>query len=138
MNHNLSTKDYGYCETCETFYDLWKFDYSVESAGHGSCMTREITADELKKCIEQCEEPIAHCKECGFLLDETPDTTLGSIGYCGFCQKEYLPEEAKWENCFGECLGPKDLICKGCDYLTKVGGDLTCSNDGPCVKKNVS
>ncbi|MFA5152111.1 MAG: hypothetical protein WC554_06115 [Clostridia bacterium] len=135
-SHNLSEKDFGYCETCKTFYDLWKFDFSVENAGHGACVTRAITPEELPACIKGCEEPVAHCKECGAVLNDTPDETLGHIYYCGFCQKEYLPDEIRWENCFGECLSPQDQRCQGCDYLGKVfGGTLVCAKDGPCTRK---
>lgn len=132
--HNLSTKDYAYCEDCKCLFDLWKYDYSLKDAGHEGCKVREITAEELPECIASCEEPIAHCKECGAILDDTPDDTLGHIFYCGLCQKEYTPDEARWENCFGECPGPKDLLCQGCEHLTKVGGDINCSKEGKCVK----
>ena len=135
--HNLSVKDFVYCETCGCFVNLWKFDYNMEEAGHGDgCQTREVTEDELKKLITDCETPHAVCPKCGAIMDVTPDNVLGEILYCGFCQKEFTPDEARWENDFGECPGPKDLICVGCDHLTKVSGELTCSKEGPCAKQS--
>jgi hypothetical protein len=130
--HNLSTKDFGYCEDCKTFYDLWKFDYNAEEAGHNTCKTRAVTEEELPGLIESCEEPHPVCPECDAFLDETNEPGVGIIYYCGFCQLEFIAESAKWSNCFGECPGPKDDICNGCAFMTKISGSLTCSKDGPC------
>jgi hypothetical protein len=48
-------KDYGYCEECETFFDLWKYG-DIESAGHADHKWRHVTAEELKKCVQDCVE----------------------------------------------------------------------------------
>lgn len=47
---------YGYCNTCEEFFDYWKFDFNIENAGHEGCDWRTCTIREAKGCIKDCIE----------------------------------------------------------------------------------
>ncbi len=51
----LTTKSYIYCETCDQFVDLWKYD-CLEDTGHDTCNWRYVTKEELKECISDCEQ----------------------------------------------------------------------------------
>lgn len=50
-----TVKDYIYCEDCQMFVDLWKYD-SIEDAGHGEHSWRYVTEEELEECVADCEE----------------------------------------------------------------------------------
>jgi len=53
----LTTKDYLYCEECETYLDFWKYDHDINDTDHGLCHgIREVTEEELKQCIKDCKE----------------------------------------------------------------------------------
>jgi hypothetical protein len=51
----MKKEDYGYCEDCEMFFDLWKYG-DVESAGHDKCNWRYVTGEELKNCVQGCKD----------------------------------------------------------------------------------
>lgn len=51
-----TTKEYIFCETCQMFVDFWKYNNSIEDAGHEGCKWRYVTEEELKVCIEDCKE----------------------------------------------------------------------------------
>lgn len=50
----LGTKAYLFCETCDTYCDLWKYG-SPEDAGHTGCDWRYVTEEELVDCIASCK-----------------------------------------------------------------------------------
>ena len=54
-NRKMTVKDYLYCEDCTMFVDLWKYD-SLEDSGHEECRTRNVTPEELKECVKECQE----------------------------------------------------------------------------------
>ena len=47
--------DYMYCEDCEMFVDIFLYDHSIEEAGHGGCVWRYATPEELAACVRDCE-----------------------------------------------------------------------------------
>lgn len=50
-------EDYRYCETCKMFFDFWKYDYDLKSAGHDApCKVRELTDEEYVEALKSCEE----------------------------------------------------------------------------------
>lgn len=49
-------EDYIYCETCKMMVDFWKYDYSLEQAGHEDCKWRYVTNKGLKECIKECQK----------------------------------------------------------------------------------
>ena len=51
--YNMKPEDYGYCETCDMFFDLWRYG-SVEDAGHAEHAWRFVTAEELVACVKEC------------------------------------------------------------------------------------
>lgn len=52
----MNTEDYIYCEDCEEYVDFWKYDHSIEDAGHKDCKWRYVNKIELKGCMRDCEE----------------------------------------------------------------------------------
>lgn len=50
----MNIEDYGYCKTCNEYFDLWKYG-DIENAGHESCKWRYVTPEELKGLIENCK-----------------------------------------------------------------------------------
>jgi hypothetical protein len=53
FSRSLKTSDFIYCETCETYVDLFKFD-SVEETGHGECAWRFVNPIELQVLSAEC------------------------------------------------------------------------------------
>jgi hypothetical protein len=47
--------DYGYCQDCEEYFDLWKYG-DIEDTGHDGHNWRYVTKAELKQCVQDCEE----------------------------------------------------------------------------------
>jgi hypothetical protein len=45
---------FAYCETCETYFDLWKYD-TLEDAGHSgpTCKVREVTDVEYRELYKE-------------------------------------------------------------------------------------
>jgi hypothetical protein len=61
----LGVNDYAFCGSCETFFDFWKYADLVD-AGHETCEgVRNVTPEELKGCIDDCEEVHINCLTCG-------------------------------------------------------------------------
>jgi len=54
--HGKTTKDYLYCETCKGFVDFWKYGHDLSAAGHEGHRTREVTEEEFRQCLKDCEE----------------------------------------------------------------------------------
>jgi len=52
----LTCRDYGYCATCDMYFDLWKYDHSFKDAGHEGCNCRTIKPEELDDCRESCRQ----------------------------------------------------------------------------------
>lgn len=52
---NEDIKDYMYCNDCNTYVDLYKFD-NIEDTGHETHDWRYVTEEELKQCVEDCKE----------------------------------------------------------------------------------
>ena len=50
----IRKSDYVYCETCEMFVDLWRYDWSLRDAGHLGHKTREPTDEEFRECVGDC------------------------------------------------------------------------------------
>jgi hypothetical protein len=50
------TTDYIFCSDCNEFVDFWKYNHNIKDAGHDDCQWRYVTKEELKECIEVCEE----------------------------------------------------------------------------------
>ena len=48
-------KDYIYCEDCKEYVDLWKYG-TIKDTSHKDCNWRYVTEEELKICVEDCEE----------------------------------------------------------------------------------
>ena len=48
---------FAYCKTCETYFDLWKYD-TLEDAGHSdsSCKVREVTDREYRELYKEDKE----------------------------------------------------------------------------------
>jgi hypothetical protein len=92
----MTTKDYIYCEDCETYVDRWKFD-NIEDTGHADCRWRYVTEDELKDCVAECEIYYPYCPNCGAIVDFDVQT-----GNCSHCGKEIDKHNVILENCFGE------------------------------------
>jgi hypothetical protein len=48
---------FAYCETCETYFDLWKYD-TLGDAGHSgsSCTVREVTDMEYRELYNEDEQ----------------------------------------------------------------------------------
>ena len=52
--------DYLYCESCDTYFDNFKYD-CLEDAGHDTCKVRSLSKKELLECVEDCKE--MRCEE---------------------------------------------------------------------------
>lgn len=52
----MNKRDYIFCEDCETFVDFWKYGHSISDSGHAGCSWRYVTVEELKVCIQDCQE----------------------------------------------------------------------------------
>jgi hypothetical protein len=52
---NVTPADYGYCENCETFFDLWKYG-DLESAGHAGHRVRQPTPEEFRNLVKSCKQ----------------------------------------------------------------------------------
>ena len=50
-----NSRDYGYCNDCGEYFDLWKYG-SIENAGHDGHDWRYVTEAELKQCVQDCKE----------------------------------------------------------------------------------
>lgn len=66
------TTDYGYCEDCEEFFDLWKYD-SIEDTGHADHNWRHVTKEELAGCIEDCKTDGCFEEEILGVTNPTPE-----------------------------------------------------------------
>ena len=53
FSKKLSTRDFIYCETCETYVDLFRFD-CLEETGHGECNWRFVNQIELPVLAQEC------------------------------------------------------------------------------------
>jgi hypothetical protein len=51
----LTTKDYIYCEDCQTYVDYFKYD-CIEDTGHAECHWRFVTKEELRACVRDCRQ----------------------------------------------------------------------------------
>ena len=49
----MRNEDYIYCEDCEVYVDLWKYD-SIGDTGHEGCNWRYVTDEELEVCVKDC------------------------------------------------------------------------------------
>lgn len=52
----MSVLDYGYCETCECFFDFFKYEHDIDNAGHKDCNWRYVTEEELVHTVNDCVE----------------------------------------------------------------------------------
>ena len=51
----MDVKDYGYCQDCDEYFDLWVYG-DIESAGHEGHNWRYVNESELEPCIGDCKE----------------------------------------------------------------------------------
>ena len=47
----MKKTDYIYCEDCNEYADFWRYNHSIEDAGHKECNWRYVTEEELKKLV---------------------------------------------------------------------------------------
>ena len=54
---NRKRSDWIYCHDCEMFVDFWKYDYSLEDAGHADCVQISFpTPEEYEELKTECQE----------------------------------------------------------------------------------
>lgn len=97
--HGKTIKDYGYCEDCQMFFDLWKYG-DIESAGHADCHWRYATEEELPGLVADCEEKVPHCPKCDAILEEG---TAG-VKSCPLCEITVPESQVVYSNCFEEVM----------------------------------
>lgn len=51
---NMGNKAFIFCETCETFYDIWKEEDTIDD--HKECEWRYVNDEEFKECLDDCME----------------------------------------------------------------------------------
>lgn len=51
----MNTTDYIFCEDCNIWVDLWKYD-SIEDTGHAQCHWRYARPEELPDLIRDCKD----------------------------------------------------------------------------------
>ena len=99
----LTKEDFGFCEDCHCYFDLWKYE-DIDNAGHSACKWRYASEEELPGLIVSCHEPHPHCPECGAIVEEHSLDELDNWFHaCWFCQQLFPYYELHWENCFGSC-----------------------------------
>jgi len=48
--------DYRFCETCQAFFDFWKYEHDLADAGHEGHRVREVTEEEYRELLRECQE----------------------------------------------------------------------------------
>ncbi len=98
--HQMTVKDYIYCEECKGFEDFWKFrrenkteKEALDACGHFGHNWRFVTEEELAQCIKDCEERIAYCPECDSILNLPCEK-------CDHCDWIVVPAKVVYRNCF--------------------------------------
>ena len=59
----FTTADYIYCEDDKTFVDYWKYA-TLEDTGHFGHKVRNVTPEELKRCVADCSTEFEYCYTC--------------------------------------------------------------------------
>ena len=94
----MERTDYIYCEDCQMFVDLWKYD-SLEDTGHADCHWRYVTDDELKNCVVDCEADgcfQSECPKCGHQLQRTSGVEIiPDHWYCPECMDTAYNEDGQ-------------------------------------------
>jgi hypothetical protein len=67
--HGMNVNDYFCCLDCQEFVDWWKFK-DLEDTGHEGHKVRNVTLEELRECVADCEEEIEYCTDCLEYLDQ--------------------------------------------------------------------
>uniref|UniRef100_A0A6M3X659 Uncharacterized protein n=1 Tax=viral metagenome TaxID=1070528 RepID=A0A6M3X659_9ZZZZ len=54
--HAKALEDYRFCVDCDTVFDFWKYNHSLEDAGHEGHNVRLLTPEEFKEAVKDCVE----------------------------------------------------------------------------------
>ena len=89
----MNTTDYIFCEDCNTWVDLWKYD-SIEDTGHAQCHWRYARPEELPDLIRDCKDSGCFreqglCPDCQTPLEHFSGLEhIPEYDYCPNCQNK--------------------------------------------------
>ncbi len=93
----MTCRDFIFCEDCQEYVDLWRYDGILDNTGHGKCKWRYVTNEELRMCVADCEEYVPYCPRCDSIVDY--EINAGKPCMCG---EPVTPNNAVWRNFFDE------------------------------------